>query len=82
VPEAERAVAAGVDAIVALVAEAGGHLAGGFSTLALVPQVMDAVTPRPVVADGGIADGRSVVAIFMRHANVSPMSYMWQTMRT
>ena len=43
--------------------EAGGHVAGEVSTLALVPRVVDAVAPRPVVAAGGIADARGVVAV-------------------
>jgi NAD(P)H-dependent flavin oxidoreductase YrpB (nitropropane dioxygenase family) len=59
---AERAAAAGVDVIVAQGVEAGGHVAGETSTLALVPRVVDAVAPRPVVAAGGIADARGVVA--------------------
>jgi nitronate monooxygenase len=62
VPEAERAMAAGVDVIVAQGVEAGGHVAGEISTVALVPRVVDTVTPRPVVAAGGIADARGVVA--------------------
>src|SRR5262249_33296874 len=62
VAEAERAAAAGIDVIVAQGAEAGGHIAGEVSTLALIPRVVDAVAPRPVVATGGIADGRGVVA--------------------
>jgi NAD(P)H-dependent flavin oxidoreductase YrpB (nitropropane dioxygenase family) len=62
VPEAERAAGAGVDVIVAQGAEAGGHVAGEISTFALVPRVVDAVAPRPVVAAGGIADGRGVAA--------------------
>jgi nitronate monooxygenase len=71
VEEAVRVVAEGVDVVVAQGAEAGGHrstLALGpddepplVGTLALVPQVVDAV-PVPVVATGGIADGRGVVA--------------------
>ena len=60
--EAERAMAAGVDVIVAQGVEAGGHVAGEISTLALVPRVVDTVTPRPVVAAGSIADARGVVA--------------------
>jgi NAD(P)H-dependent flavin oxidoreductase YrpB (nitropropane dioxygenase family) len=63
VPEAQRAAAAGVDVIVAQGVEAGGHVAGEVSTLALVPRVVDAVAPRPVVAAGGIADARGVVAV-------------------
>jgi NAD(P)H-dependent flavin oxidoreductase YrpB (nitropropane dioxygenase family) len=63
VAEAERGAAADVDVIVAQGAEAGGHVVGEVSTLALIPRVVDAVTPRPVVAAGGIADGRGVVAV-------------------
>jgi NAD(P)H-dependent flavin oxidoreductase YrpB (nitropropane dioxygenase family) len=62
VADAERAAAAGVDVIIAQGAEAGGHVAGEVSTLALVPRVVDAVAPRPVAAAGGIADARGVVA--------------------
>jgi len=59
---AARAVAAaGVDAVIAQGHEAGGHT-GRIGTLALVPQVVDAVRPRPVVAAGGIGDGRGLVA--------------------
>jgi NAD(P)H-dependent flavin oxidoreductase YrpB (nitropropane dioxygenase family) len=63
VAEAERGAAAGIDVIVAQGVEAGGHVAGEVSTLALIPRVVDAVAPRPVVAAGGIADGRGVVAV-------------------
>src|SRR3974390_2618174 len=63
VAEAERAAAAGVDVIIAQGVEAGGHIAGEVSTLALVPLVVDAVAPRPVAAAGGIADARGVVAV-------------------
>ncbi len=52
---------AGVDIIVAQGYEAGGHT-GTVATLPLVPQVVDAVSPTPVVAAGGIADGRGLVA--------------------
>lgn len=51
----------GVDVIVAQGGEAGGH-SGTVAALALVPQVVDAVTPVPVVAAGGIADGRGLAA--------------------
>jgi NAD(P)H-dependent flavin oxidoreductase YrpB (nitropropane dioxygenase family) len=63
VREAQRAAAAGVDVIIAQGVEAGGHVAGEVSTLALVPRVMDAVAPRPVAAAGGIADARGVIAV-------------------
>ena len=63
VAEAERAAAVGIDVIVAQGVEAGGHIAGEVSTLALIPRVVDAVAPRPVVAAGGIADARGVVAV-------------------
>jgi nitronate monooxygenase len=62
VAEAERAARAGVDAIVAQGVEAGGHLAGEVTTMALVPRVVDAVAPLPVIATGGIADARGLVA--------------------
>ncbi|MCX5999107.1 MAG: nitronate monooxygenase, partial [Chloroflexi bacterium] len=51
----------GVDIIVAQGHEAGGHT-GNVATLPLVPMVVDAVDPTPVVAAGGIADGRGLVA--------------------
>ncbi len=63
VAEARRAAAAGVDVIIAQGVEAGGHVAGAVSTLALVPRVVDAVAPRPVAAAGGIGDARGVVAV-------------------
>jgi NAD(P)H-dependent flavin oxidoreductase YrpB (nitropropane dioxygenase family) len=63
VAEAERAAAAGIDVLVAQGVEAGGHVRGEVSTLALIPRVVDAVAPRPVAAAGGIADARGVVAV-------------------
>ena len=61
--EARAAAAAGADVIVAQGWEAGGHVWGTVSTLAVVPRVVDAVAPVPVVAAGGIADGRGLAAV-------------------
>ncbi len=63
VEEAQRAVNAGVDIIVAQGWEAGGHVRGNIATLPLVPSVVDAVAPVPVVAAGGICDGRGLAAV-------------------
>jgi NAD(P)H-dependent flavin oxidoreductase YrpB (nitropropane dioxygenase family) len=61
--EARRAVEAGVDVIVAQGWEAGGRVRGEVATLALVPAVVDAVRPVPVLAAGGVADGRGLAAV-------------------
>lgn len=61
VPEAKRAAGAGADVIIAQGTEGGGHV-GWNATLALVPMIIDAVGPIPVVAAGGIADGRGLAA--------------------
>ncbi len=64
VAEARRAADAGFDMIVVQGREAGGHVRGTQSTMTLVPEVIDAVDPRPVLAGGGIADRRGVAAAF------------------
>ena len=56
---------AGADVIVAQGAEAGGHGAERYGTLPLVPVVVDLVSPTPVLAAGGIADGRGLAAALM-----------------
>jgi nitronate monooxygenase len=61
--EARRGVASGVDVIVAQGWEAGGHVRGTVATLPLVPAVVDAVAPVPVIAAGGIGDARGVAAV-------------------
>jgi len=61
--QARRAVASGVDVIVAQGWEAGGHVWSTVATLPLVPAVVDAVAPVPVIAAGGISDGRGVAAV-------------------
>jgi NAD(P)H-dependent flavin oxidoreductase YrpB (nitropropane dioxygenase family) len=61
--EARRSVAAGSDVIVAQGWEAGGHVWGQVATLPLVPAVVDAVAPVPVIAAGGIGDARGVAAV-------------------
>ncbi len=64
VHQAQAAVTAGADVLVAQGSDAGGH-AGMRGTLALVPAVVDAVGAVPVVAAGGIGDARGIAAAFM-----------------
>jgi enoyl-[acyl-carrier protein] reductase II len=64
VAQAVQAAERGVDVIIAQGGEAGGY-GGEISTMALVPQVVDAVAPIPVVAAGGIFDGRGIAAALM-----------------
>jgi len=64
VTQAVQAAERGVDVIIAQGGEAGGYC-GEVSTMTLVPQVVDAVSPIPVVAAGGIFDGRGIAAALM-----------------
>jgi nitronate monooxygenase len=65
VAQARAAAHAGADVIAAQGVDAGGHTGLISGTLALVPAVVDAVDPVPVVAAGGIADGRGLAAALM-----------------
>lgn len=65
VEDARAAAEAGADFVVAQGTEAGGHGVDNRSTLPLVPAVVDAVSPTPVLAAGGITDGRGLAAALM-----------------
>lgn len=64
---AKRMVRSGADAIIVEGTEAGGHV-GELTTMVLVPQIVDAVDV-PVIAAGGIGDGRGMAAAFMLGAD-------------
>ena len=68
---AKRMERCGADAIVAEGTEAGGHI-GENTTMVLVPQIVDAVSI-PVIAAGGIADGRGIAAVFLLGARAVQM---------
>jgi len=75
---ARRHAAAGVDLIVAQGTEAGGHT-GEVATMVLVPEVVDAVSPTPVLAAGGIARGRQVAAALALGAEGVWCGSVWLT---
>jgi NAD(P)H-dependent flavin oxidoreductase YrpB (nitropropane dioxygenase family) len=75
---AERQKNAGVDLIVAQGYEAGGHT-GEVSTMVLVPEVVDAVAPTPVLAAGGIATGRQIAAALALGAQGVWCGSVWLT---
>jgi NAD(P)H-dependent flavin oxidoreductase YrpB (nitropropane dioxygenase family) len=75
---AERHHAAGVDVIVAQGTEAGGHT-GEVSTMVLVPEVVDAVAPTPVLAAGGIGNGRQIAAALALGAEGVWCGSVWLT---
>jgi nitronate monooxygenase/enoyl-[acyl-carrier protein] reductase II len=62
VAEAKAAAEAGVNGVIAQGMEAGGHVRSTTALSALLPAVVDAVMPLPVIASGGIANGRGLVA--------------------
>ena len=75
---AKRIERMGADAVVAEGMESGGHI-GELTTMTLVPQIVDAVSI-PVIAAGGIADGRGIAAAFMLGAEAVQMGtrLSWQ----
>jgi NAD(P)H-dependent flavin oxidoreductase YrpB (nitropropane dioxygenase family) len=75
---AQRHAAAGVDMIVAQGTEAGGHT-GEIATMVLVPEVVDAVAPIPVLAAGGIARGRQMAAAMALGAQGVWTGSVWLT---
>ena len=78
VEHAKRHVEAGVDLVVAQGYEAGGHT-GTVSTMVLVPEVVDAVSPVPVLAAGGIGNGRQVTAALALGAQGVWCGSVWLT---
>jgi len=75
---AERHVAAGVDIIIAQGAEAGGHT-GEIGTMVLVPEIVDAVAPVPVLGAGGIGRGRQMAAAMALGAQGVWCGSVWLT---
>lgn len=78
VDQALKQQTAGVDIIVAAGYEAGGHT-GEVSTMVLVPEVVDAVAPLPVLAAGGIGCGRQIAAALALGAQGVWMGSIWLT---
>jgi NAD(P)H-dependent flavin oxidoreductase YrpB (nitropropane dioxygenase family) len=75
---AERHVTNGVDIVVAQGYEAGGHT-GDVATMVLVPEVVDAVAPTPVLAAGGIGSGRQIAAALSLGAQGVWLGSLWLT---
>ena len=69
--EALEAKRAGADAIIAQGFEAGGHVRGTVTTLALIPEVRDAIGDLPLIAAGGIVDGRGLAAVLALGADAA-----------
>lgn len=78
VEHARRSAQAGADLIIAQGYEAGGHT-GEVSTMVLVPEVVDAVAPIPVLAAGGIGSGRQITASLALGAQGVWMGSIWLT---
>src|SRR4051794_1818884 len=75
---AQRHVQNGVDVIIAQGYEAGGHT-GEIATMVLVPEVVDAVAPVPVLAAGGIGTGRQIAASLALGAQGAWLGSLWLT---
>jgi NAD(P)H-dependent flavin oxidoreductase YrpB (nitropropane dioxygenase family) len=75
---AQRHVQNGVDLVVAQGYEAGGHT-GEISTMVLVPEVVDAIAPAPVLAAGGIGSGRQIAAALALGAQGVWLGSLWLT---
>ena len=78
VEHARRNAAAGADLIIAQGTEAGGHT-GEIATMVLVPEVVDAVSPIPVLAAGGIGSGRQITASLALGAQGVWIGSLWLT---
>jgi len=76
--QARKQAAADVDVVVAQGTEAGGHT-GEIATFVLVPEVVDAVAPRPVLAAGGIGRGRQIAAALALGAQGVWTGSVWLT---
>ncbi len=75
---AERNVNAGADIIIAQGAEAGGHT-GEIGTMVLIPEIVDAITPVPVLGAGGIGRGRQMAAAMVLGAAGVWCGSVWLT---
>jgi NAD(P)H-dependent flavin oxidoreductase YrpB (nitropropane dioxygenase family) len=75
---AQRHVNNGVDVVVAQGYEAGGHT-GEIATMVLVPEVVDAIAPAPVLAAGGIGTGRQIAAALSLGAQGVWLGSLWLT---
>jgi enoyl-[acyl-carrier protein] reductase II len=73
VERAREAVALGADAVICQACEAGGHVRGVTSLLSLLPAMVEAVRPTPVIAAGGIADGRTLAAALLLGADAASL---------
>jgi len=80
VEHAQRQKQAGVDIIVAQGTEAGGHT-GEIGSMVLIPDIVDAVAPTPVLGAGGIANGRQAAAAMALGASGIWTGSVWLTVR-